>query len=55
MHNGMSGKHPLVVIRAEQVGDVIAGANFARDADLELAARGSRHARPVSRPATAAW
>jgi len=46
MHNGMSGKHPLVVIRAEQAADIIAGANFASNADLELAARGSRHGAP---------
>jgi FAD binding domain/Berberine and berberine like len=46
VHNGMFDKHPLVVIRAEQVADVIAGVNFARDAGLELAVRGGGHSAP---------
>jgi FAD/FMN-containing dehydrogenase len=46
VHNGMFDKHPLVVIRAEQVADVIAGVNFARDAGLELAVRGGGHGAP---------
>jgi FAD/FMN-containing dehydrogenase len=55
MSNGMSGKHPLVVIRAERVADVMAGMSFARDAGLELAVRGGGHGAPGSGPATAAW
>ena len=55
MYYGMSGKHPLVVIRAEQAADMIAGENLARDAGLELAARGGRHGAPGSGLAAAAW
>jgi FAD/FMN-containing dehydrogenase len=46
VHNGMFDKHPLAVIRAGQVADVIAGVNFARDAGLELAVRGGGHGAP---------
>jgi FAD/FMN-containing dehydrogenase len=46
VHNGMFDKYPLAVIRAEQVADVIAGVNFARDAGLELAVRGGGHSAP---------
>ncbi|HJY99626.1 MAG TPA: FAD-binding protein, partial [Streptosporangiaceae bacterium] len=34
VHNGMFDKRPLAVLRAEQVADVIAGVNFARDSGL---------------------
>ena len=34
VHNGMFDKYPLAVLRAEQVADVIAGVNFARDNGL---------------------
>jgi FAD/FMN-containing dehydrogenase len=46
VHNGMFDKHPLVVIRARQVADVIAGVNFARDSGLEVAVRGGGHSAP---------
>ena len=46
VHNGMFDKHPLVVIRAQQVADVIAAVNFARDSGLELAVRGGGHSAP---------
>jgi FAD/FMN-containing dehydrogenase len=46
VHNGMFDKHPQVVIRAGQVADVVAAVNFARDAGLELAVRGSGHSAP---------
>ncbi len=46
VHNGMFDKHPLAVIRAQQVADVIAGVNFARDSGLELAVRGGGHSAP---------
>lgn len=46
VHNGMVDRHPEVVIRAEQVGDVVAGVNFARDAGLPLAVRGGGHSAP---------
>ena len=34
VHNGMFDKHPKAVILAQQVADVIAGVNFAREAGL---------------------
>ncbi len=46
VHNGMFDKHPSALILAEQVADVIAGVNFARDAGLELAVRGGGHSVP---------
>ncbi|MFP5254005.1 MAG: FAD-binding oxidoreductase [Actinomycetes bacterium] len=44
--NGMIDRHPLAVLRAEQVADVVAGVNFARDAGLELSVRGGGHSAP---------
>ncbi len=46
VHNGMFDKRPLAVLRAEQVADVIAGVNFARDDGLELSVRGGGHSGP---------
>jgi FAD/FMN-containing dehydrogenase len=46
VHNGMFDRRPKLVIRAEQVADVIAGVNFARDHELELAVRGGGHSAP---------
>src|SRR5258708_131390 len=46
VHNGMFDKHPLAVLRAEQVADVIAGVNFARDHGLELSIRDGAHSAP---------
>jgi FAD/FMN-containing dehydrogenase len=46
VHNGMFDKHPAAVILAQQVADVIAGVNFARDAGLELAVKGGGHSAP---------
>ncbi len=46
VHNGMFDRYPAVVLRAEQVADVIAGVNFARDTGLELAVRGAGHSAP---------
>lgn len=46
VHNGMFDRRPKVIIRAEQVADVIAGVNFARDNGLELAVRGGGHSAP---------
>src|SRR6201987_4598756 len=40
VHNGMFDKRPLAVLRAEQVADVIAAVNFARDNGLDLSVRG---------------
>ena len=46
VHNGMFSKWPLAVLRAEQVADVIAGVNFARDNGLELSIRNGGHSGP---------
>jgi len=46
VHNGMFDKRPAAVVRAEQVADVIAAVNFARDTGLELAVRGGGHGAP---------
>src|SRR3954454_6615644 len=46
VHNGMFVKRPLAVLRAEQVADVIAGVNFARDNGLELSIRDGGHSAP---------
>ena len=46
VHNGMFDKRPLAVLRAEQVADVIAGVNFARDNGLDLAIRDGGHSAP---------
>jgi FAD/FMN-containing dehydrogenase len=46
VHNGMFDKHPLAVLRAEQVADVIAAVHFARDKGLDLAIRDGGHSAP---------
>ena len=46
VHNGMFDRRPLAVLRAEQVADVIAGVNFARDNGLDLAIRDGGHSAP---------
>ncbi|MGH3789069.1 MAG: FAD-binding oxidoreductase [Pseudonocardiaceae bacterium] len=46
VHNGMFDRRPKLVIRAEQVADVIAAVNFARDNSLDLAVRGGGHSAP---------
>ena len=46
VHNGMFDRRPRVIIQAEQVADVIAGVNFARDAGLDLSVRGGGHSAP---------
>src|SRR5260370_13170089 len=43
VHNGMFDKHPKVIVRAEQVADVIAAVSFARDAGLDLSVKGGGH------------
>ena len=47
VHNGMFDKRPLAVLRAEQVADVIAGVNFARENGLDLSVRDGECARPT--------
>ncbi|EON22595.1 MULTISPECIES: FAD-binding oxidoreductase [Nocardioides] len=46
VHNGMFDRKPLAILRAEQVADVVAGVNYARDAGVELAVRGGGHSAP---------
>ncbi len=46
VHNGMVDRHPEVIVRAEQVADVIAAVNFARDAGVDLSVRGGGHSAP---------
>ena len=46
VHNGMFDRRPLAVLKAEQVGDVIAAVNFAREHGLDLSVRGGMHSGP---------
>ena len=46
LYNGMIDKHPLAIARCEDVADVIACVNFARDKRLPLAIRGGGHNGP---------
>ena len=46
VHNGMYDKHPSVILRAEQVADVVAAVGFARDSGLELAVKAGGHSAP---------
>jgi FAD/FMN-containing dehydrogenase len=46
VHNGMFDRHPLAVLKAEQVGDVIGAVNFARENGLDLSVRGGGHSGP---------
>ena len=46
VHNGMFDRHPLAVLKAEQVGDVIGAVNFAREHGLDLSVRGGGHSGP---------
>jgi FAD/FMN-containing dehydrogenase len=46
VHNGMFDKRPKVIVRAEQVADVMAAVNFAREAGLDLSVRGGGHSAP---------
>jgi len=46
VYNAMIDKHPSVVVRAANAGDVIAGVNFAREGRLDLAIRAGSHSVP---------
>ncbi len=46
VYNAMIDKHPTVVVRATNAGDVIAAVNFAREGHLDLAIRGGSHSVP---------
>src|ERR1700730_5143183 len=46
VHNGIFDKRPKLIVRAEQVADVMAAVNFAREAPLDLSVRGGGHSAP---------
>lgn len=46
VYNGMIDRRPSVVIRAVDVGDVMAGVDYARENGLDLAVRGGAHSVP---------
>src|SRR6201989_1203963 len=46
VHNGMFDRRPLAVLKAEQVTDVIAAVNFAREHGLDLSVRCGGHSGP---------
>src|SRR5436190_7944299 len=46
VHNGMFDRQPLAVLQAEQVGDVIAVVNLAKEHGLDLSVRGGMHSGP---------
>jgi hypothetical protein len=46
VHNGMLDRRPKLIVRAEQVADVIAAVNFARDNTLDLSVHGGGHSAP---------
>ena len=46
VHNGMFDRHPLAIVRAEQIADVIATVNYARETGLDLSVRGGGHSAP---------
>src|SRR4051794_39230857 len=46
VHNGMFDRRPLAVVKAEQVGDVIGGVDYARENGLDLSVRGGGHSGP---------
>ncbi len=46
VHNGMFDRCPKVIVRVEQVSDVVDAVNFARDGGLELSVKGGGHSAP---------
>ena len=46
VHNGMFDRHPLAVVKTEQVGDVIGVVSFARENGLDLSVRCGGHSGP---------
>jgi FAD/FMN-containing dehydrogenase len=46
VHNGMFDRRPEVIVRAEQVADVVTAVNVAREAGADLAIRGGGHSAP---------
>src|SRR5881296_2034011 len=46
VYNAMIDKHPSVVVRPANAGDVVAAVNFAREGRLDLSIRGGSHSVP---------
>jgi FAD/FMN-containing dehydrogenase len=46
VQNGMFDRRPKLIVRAEQVADVIAAVTFARESGLDLSIRGGGHSAP---------
>jgi FAD/FMN-containing dehydrogenase len=46
VYNAMIDRHPAVVVRPVNAGDVIAAVNFARESGIDLAIRGGSHGVP---------
>src|SRR5690242_1936431 len=46
VHNGMFDRRPRVIVRPEQVADVVAAVNFARESGLDLSVKGGGHSAP---------
>ncbi len=46
VYNAMHDRHPLLIVSAKDVADVVAAVNFARDQELLLAVRGGGHSVP---------
>jgi FAD/FMN-containing dehydrogenase len=46
VYNAMIDKHPAVILQAVDVGDVMAGVDYARETGLALAVRGGSHSVP---------
>jgi hypothetical protein len=46
LYNGMIDKHPMIIVRCADAGDVMSSVNFGRDNNLAIAIRGGGHNGP---------